>query len=514
MKWQIVKIVRVAVSLIFFLITLLIFVDGVALFSVRFIRGFLFLQVVPSVLDFLVSLSAGTAGFLFVTVLTLLAGRVYCSSVCPLGTFLDIVIDLRDRFRPANRPTYRKPLSRIAYLVLGATVISMILGNIFLLTALDPFALAGKFLAPVTWPADAFEKLPSWPTVLTTGILFITLVLLAVYKGRWYCTVICPVGTGLGLFSRISLFRIQIHTGRCTQCGICSNVCKAECIDTDNLGLDFTRCVVCFNCLATCREHAMAFTIRGNQTIKHPFSETHREERAHTEAASLWPRRDFIKAVFLTGTAFMINQKTYPLQPDNPEETTGSVPAIPPGSLSVKHYTQHCTACQLCVSACPTRVLQPTLAGFGLTGILQPGMDYETGYCLNTCTICQQICPTGAIVQESAPLRGQIQIGTSKLIRNLCLPYSERKPCSICADHCPTGAITPKPFLGELQIPVIAEKRCIGCGHCEYLCPVRPIRAIYVDSLPVHRTAEPPVSSLTERVQRDLLPSAGSQQPG
>lgn len=35
-------------------------------------------------------------------------------------------------------------------------------------------------------------------------------------------------------------------------------------------------------------------------------------------------------------------------------------PITPPGSLSARNMAAHCTACQLCVSACSNQVLRPS----------------------------------------------------------------------------------------------------------------------------------------------------------
>ena len=40
-------------------------------------------------------------------------------------------------------------------------------------------------------------------------------------------------------------------------------------------------------------------------------------------------------------------------------------------------------------------------------------------------------------------------------------------------------------------VPAVAHNHCIGCGACEFLCPSRPISAIIVDGLSVHREAAP-----------------------
>ncbi|MFH1159371.1 MAG: 4Fe-4S binding protein [bacterium] len=485
---------RVIISLAFFLFTLYIFVDVTVIFSVKFIHSFLFLQVVPSLLDFITLFSLGSSGIFFVLAVTLLFGRVYCSSVCPLGTLSDICIGINARTGQNKNFRYRKPLPWVGYLILSLTVLLFLFGNVFVLTLLDPFSLAGKFFADLVWPFVTFENFPSWPSMLVSGVLFATIVLLAVFKERWYCAVICPVGTLLGLLSKTSLFRIWIVAESCTDCGICSKTCKSGCIDVKNRKIDFSRCVLCFNCLSSCPEKAMEYGF-GIRDSGYGIRDT--RSGIGVVGDGINSRRDFLKTTILTASLLALPKPIFPKPSEEPQTTNNPYPATPPGSVSYWNYTEKCISCHLCISVCPTQVLQPSLLEFGLTGILQPKMDYERGFCDYTCRKCLEICPTGALLPVSLEQKKRIQIGTSKLIRNLCIPFTERKPCSLCADHCQTQAIKATPFLGELKIPVISEKRCIGCGHCENICPTRPTRAIYVEPLLYHRVAMKPKQPLS-----------------
>ena len=62
-------------------------------------------------------------------------------------------------------------------------------------------------------------------------------------------------------------------------------------------------------------------------------------------------------------------------------------PIVPPGAVSLRHFAQHCTGCQLCVSVCPNGVLRPAT---DLMRLMQPEMSYERGYCRPECTKCSE----------------------------------------------------------------------------------------------------------------------------
>lgn len=159
-----------------------------------------------------------------------------------------------------------------------------------------------------------------------------------------------------------------------------------------------------------------------------------------------------------------------------------------PGSLSARNMAQHCTACQLCVSACPNQVLRPSA---DLRKLMQPEMSYERGYCRPECTKCSEVCPAGAIRPITKADKSSVQIGHAVWVKKNCIPLTDGVQCGNCARHCPTGAIQMVPSIPEdkdsPKIPVINVERCIGCGACENLCPARPFSAIYVEGHERHR---------------------------
>ena len=164
-------------------------------------------------------------------------------------------------------------------------------------------------------------------------------------------------------------------------------------------------------------------------------------------------------------------------------------PLTPPGSLNARNMKNSCTACQLCITACPNGVLRPSSQ---LETFMQPQMSYEKGYCRPECTICSEVCPAGAITKISKDDKSAIQIGHAVWNKETCIPIADNQPCGNCERHCPTDAIVMIPSDANnpesLKVPVVNTERCIGCGACEHLCPSRPLSAIYVEGHELHKT--------------------------
>jgi len=133
-------------------------------------------------------------------------------------------------------------------------------------------------------------------------------------------------------------------------------------------------------------------------------------------------------------------------------------------------------------------VLRPSTS---LTSLMQPVMEYDRGYCRPECTRCSDVCPAGAIKPIDKEEKSSIQIGHAIVVVKECISAQGKDECGNCARHCPAGAITMVPTdkdddLAPL-VPAINEGACIGCGACEYVCPVRPLSAIHVEGHETHK---------------------------
>ena len=162
----------------------------------------------------------------------------------------------------------------------------------------------------------------------------------------------------------------------------------------------------------------------------------------------------------------------------------------PPGAISAERLLKTCTSCHLCVSKCPSKVLKPAFMEYGAGGIMQPVMSFEKGFCNFDCTICANICPSNALTPLTKEQKHRLQVGKVVFIPDLCVVHTDGTSCGACSEHCPTQAVKMIPYKNGLTEPFIDVDICVGCGGCEYICPVRPKRAIYVEGNKVHQQAK------------------------
>lgn len=518
MKLNRLKSIRVGISVLFFVLTAFLFLDFRNSVAPSVSGGIFYLQFVPSLLKFLTTAATAATGFIAVAILTVLFGRVYCSTICPLGTLQDgIGFAAREKGK-RRRFKWSAPQHVLRYSILTLTVLLLIAGSGFVLNLLDPFSSFGRIFSNLVRPlvlvinnvaAAGLEHFDvhtlyqvRWAVMapLSAGVAVLTLVLVAWLSaghGRLYCNTVCPVGALLGLISKISLLRVGIDPEACRGCRLCESVCKAECIDIREKTIDFSRCVGCYNCFAVCNEQALQFERRWRKSLP--------------EAKQDLERREFIlnSAIWVMGITVLDEQtkKIIQSQPTTiPIRLTS--PISPPGSVSIDHFTSTCTACHLCVSACPSRVLVPSFLEFGFLGMMQPRMDFSAGHCNYDCTRCLDICPSGALLPLTAEKKKLTQLGTAKFIKENCVVHTDKTNCGACSEHCPTKAVNmvpyPNPANKKLVIPEVKAEYCIGCGGCEHACPTKPFKAIYVDGNPVHKIAKKPaVKRIDEKIDYD-----------
>lgn len=527
MKQTWLKKIRVVVSLAFLALTTVLFVDFERIGQTPAATVALYPQFFPSLLKFTETFAWAATGFLAVLALTLLFGRVYCSMICPLGTLQDIIIHLTGKLPKIVRRKkflYQKPHDQLRYGILILTIGLFLSGSILGVSLLDPFSNFGRIVADLLRPLyvtahngvgqllESFGihgpfplhwKAPPLAALAFPALFLIGLIWLSATRGRLFCNTLCPVGTLLGLVARFAVFKIRIPAEACSICAQCSIHCKAGCIRLKTKQVDFSRCVACFNCIPVCEVRGIGYSPPKPQAKPIVFYPT--SPATAPQAGKKVTRRTLLRgtALFLAGWAGSVPQRQVAAKPHNRVPSTvvnqKTWPTAPPGVVNLVRFNDLCTACHLCVSACPYDVLQPSLLEYGLSGLLQPHMDYQSGYCSYECNRCGQICPTGAIRPLDLPAKQVTQLGVARFVRDNCIVYTDRTACGACDEYCPTKAVHMIPYQDGLTIPEVRESLCVGCGACENACPVRPHRAIYVDGHPIQQRAERPVAKPLER---------------
>lgn len=486
--------IRIVAAIICFALITLLFLDFTGTIHAWF--GCLAkIQLLPAVLALNVGVVVG------LLLLTLIFGRVYCSVICPMGVFQDIV-SWFSRKRKKNRFAYSPAKKWLRLGVLAVFVVLMLLGLNSIAILVAPYSAYGRIASNLFAPvyqllnnllayfaervdSYAFYSVDVWmkslPTFIIAVVTLVVIVILAWRSGRTYCNTICPVGTVLGFVSKYSIFKPVFDVEKCNGCKLCARNCKASCINPEEHKIDYSRCVVCMDCLENCKQHAISYKARKCVKPAQGSTETNKARRSFLTISALFASTAVLKAQekSVDGGLAVIEDKKIPQRAVSPK---------PAGSKSVKNFSQHCTACQLCVSACPNQVLRPSSS---LLTLMQPEMSYERGYCRPECTRCSEVCPAGAITPITAAEKSSIQIGHAVWIANNCVVNTDRVFCGNCARHCPVGAILMVPKdannPNSLKIPAIDTERCIGCGACENLCPARPFSAIYVEGHEVHK---------------------------
>ncbi len=442
-------------------------------------------------------LQAGLVLAAIVVVLTLLFGRFWCGWICPLGTVLEWLGPRRSRRKaPAEK------LRLLKYLLLFAILTAAVLGNQTLIF-LDPITILYRALATAVWPAlrhavVAVEELlyqvpilwgpldaihgavvqpvfqavqPVFSLGLLSALLLAGLISLNWLAERFWCRYLCPLGGLLGLLAKVSLVRRSVSDG-CTRCAHCSSECPTGTIDpADDYRSDPAECIVCYDCLDDCPGEEIGFRwqIRSWRPARWREYDPTRRQLLRVLGAS-------VAGVALAGV----------------EPISARQPAImlrPPGA-DLAGFGALCVRCGACVRVCPTQGLQPSLFEGGVQNALTPRLVARLGYCSFGCNACGQVCPTGAIPALGLEEKQQTAIGLASVNQNRCLPWAYNIPCIVCEEACPVAdkaiqleeaqAVNSAGELILLQRPRVVQELCIGCGVCEFQCPMGGEAAIRV----------------------------------
>lgn len=446
-----------------------------------------------------------------IVVATLLLGRVYCSVICPLGIYQDIVNRVASLFagrkkRRLGRFGYSPARTRLRRGILAVFAVLLICGQVaavctWAASFVEPYSEFGRMatwllrpgavelnnaLADAAAARDSYafahvsQLPPSLPLIAVAIVTFIVVTAFAATSGRAYCNEICPVGTFLGFLSKRAVLRPVIDLDKCTSCGLCARHCKASCIDSSLHKIDYSRCVSCMDCLDHCSTGALSL---GSKT------DTEARPAAKDDDASRGTRRALLAGGAIVAGSLVSSALgkhgdggLAPLKAK--KKALREVPVVPPGSGGLRRFAKNCISCQLCVSSCPNGLLSPSTS---LSTFMQPVMDFSTGYCRPECTACSDVCPAGAILPLDRAEKSSVKIGTAVVDYSTCISAAYGQSCGRCASGCPAGAIEMiRPDGSRKLHPVVDESACIGCGACEYHCPVGTVASNRSERAAIH----------------------------
>lgn len=456
--------------------------------------------------DPLVAAAAMLAGRAFIALLlpalvvaglTVVLGRFFCGWVCPLGTLADAsdwIVSPRQKGPQGPRRTWK-------YYLLVLVLVSAAFG-LPLVGFFDPFSILVRGLAlsadpalnrAVSFPFDyIYAHAPSWVTDVTEAVFsflrdkllpyqqkHFTLALssLAILVGalalgrlerRFWCRNLCPLGALLGLCARPSLLRWQPGKACDRECMSCRDICRMGAIDEEGL-ISPDACNLCLDCIEDCPKNIVTFRFKRPKARPAPVGLSRRGFVGTVAAGVLLPSVFRISAKNKNPDPFLIR---------------------PPGALVEDEFEARCVRCGECMKVCINNALQPAFLEAGPEGMFSPVVVARVGYCEYNCTLCGQVCPTGAIREISVDEKHEVVIGRAWFDRNRCLPWAKATTCLVCEEMCPVPdkaikmreetAVDAEGNEVLIKRPYLEDGLCTGCGTCENKCPLPGQAAVRV----------------------------------
>jgi polyferredoxin len=467
------------------------------------------------------ALYRGLLWSLLILVPTMFLGRFFCGWICPMGTLQHFVGNMKSEAKRGKQRIESNRYKRwqtVKYVVLIAGLVAALFGSMAI-GWLDPFSLLVRSLGLALLPAFNFATRAvlapmehshiaairtageSLHTVLQAtvldfrqahfaqglvlGVLFLVILWAGMRVTRIWCRAMCPLGALLGAVSRWSILGLHKDAAACDKCNRCLMNCQGGDDPIGGVPWRKAECLMCMNCVGSCPHGALEFRL-------------FRKER---EVAS----PDMGRRRALTGVA--AGAALVPLMRANTGMGKSRHERLirPPGALDENDFLSRCIRCGECMKVCPNNSLHPTLDEAGIEGLWTPTLVPRIGYCEPSCVLCSEVCPAGAIWQITAKEKGwvvgvggqastqPVRLGTAFYDRGHCLPWALATDCIVCEEWCP---VSPKAIYVEdvqvidsagntktLKQPRVDPSRCVGCGACEYACPLQEHPAVYVTSI-------------------------------
>ena len=466
------------------------------------------------------TLYRGLVWSLVILLPTFFLGRFFCGWICPLGTLNHFFSSIKSEKKRGKRliasNRYQK-WQTLKYYILIALLVAAILGE-QIVGIMDPISLTVRSLALSILPASNYAvnallglldrsdvdalrfagdgihsllegtllsfRQPHFRQGFFLGLLFISILALNLRITRFWCRALCPLGALLGILSRWSILGLEKRAGLCEECNLCLLHCQGGDDPIPGARWRKAECHLCLNCVADCPESGIRFRFfPGRGAVEGPDLKRRQALAGIAAGAAAVPMFRATAGRTVEGDARLIR---------------------PPGSLGEKDFLDRCIRCGECIKVCPNNALQPALFEAGIEGIWTPTLAPRIGYCEPSCVLCGQVCPTGAIWEITSKEKGwsgeqadpnakPVRIGTAFYDRGRCLPWAMATECIVCEEWCPTSpkaiqlqaaeVVDGEGNVKQVRQPFVVPERCVGCGACEYACPVHDRPAVYVTSI-------------------------------
>lgn len=464
---------------------------------------------------------------LITIVFTIILGRWFCGWICPFGTVHNMfrgiqIAEGEDKIKAGSYSVWQKS----KYYILTLALVCAFFGA-NLAGWLDPISFLFRSLAVAVFPLvnAGFQGFFDWmykvdPVKLSVvtepvygvfrryflafsqphyfwgmllGILFGVAIALNLFRNRFWCRYICPLGAMLGIFGKNPTLRLKVDTGKCTDCSLCAMDCPTGADPVKEESWRASECIYCWNCESSCPVGAITFKFQvplGDKSLKKSILRwnTNFFKPPWKKELDLGRRR-----LLTAGIVGLSGGMLFKANPLSGERSYNPELIRPPGSVSEDEFLERCVRCGECMKVCPTNVIQPCMLEGGLEGLWTPVLKTGFSYCEYKCSMCTEVCPSEAIRPLSLKEKQEIKIGLAEINPKSCLPYAYSRACQVCYEQCPLPekaiwleeAVVPD-YRGN-QVPVkyphVNADLCIGCGICQNKCPVSNKDAIKVTSI-------------------------------